>query len=80
MDLKQEILDFCRKTLSTKDHQVFVIHGEAGTGKSVVFSSLFNTIQELSKDKSSVLYKADNYLLVNHGEMTKTAYSVSIRP
>lgn len=77
LELKQEILDFCRKNLSTKDHQVFVIHGEAGTGKSVVLSSLFNTIQELSKDKSSVLYKTDNYLLVNHGEMIKTYQNIA---
>lgn len=77
LELKQSILDYCRKHINTKDHQVFVIHGEAGTGKSVVLSSLFNTIQELTKDKSSKLHKTDNYLLVNHGEMIKTYQSIA---
>lgn len=77
LELKQTILDYCRTHIQTEDHQVFVIHGEAGTGKSVVLSSLFNTIQELTKDPSSSLYKTDNYLLVNHGEMIKTYQSIA---
>ena len=51
---------------------VFLIKGEAGVGKSVVLSSVFNKIQELSKEKSSVIHKTDNHLLVNHSEMLKT--------
>lgn len=49
-----------------------VIEGEAGVGKSVVLSSIFNTIQERSEEASSPLYKTENYLVVNHEEMFKT--------
>ncbi|WP_277620158.1 DNA/RNA helicase domain-containing protein [Listeria cornellensis] len=45
--------------------------------KSVVLSSTFNTIQDLSKDKGSKLYGTENYLLVNHQEMLKTYKEIS---
>ncbi|RKJ29903.1 DUF2075 domain-containing protein, partial [Butyricicoccus sp. 1XD8-22] len=51
---------------------LFVIEGEAGVGKSVVLSSIFNTIQERTTEASLPLYKTENYLVVNHEEMYKT--------
>lgn len=57
--------------------RLFLVEGDAGTGKSVLLSSLFNTIQDLSKDTSSALYQTDNYLLVNHSEMLKTYKSIA---
>lgn len=72
LKVKQDVLDYCNKNIKKNGQQVFLIKGEAGTGKSVVLSSLFNTIQDLTKDKSSPLFKTNNYLLVNHGEMIKT--------
>lgn len=54
-----------------------MIHGEAGTGKSVVIASLFNTLQDLSKEKYSPIFGTKNYLLVNNAEMIKTYRSMS---
>lgn len=54
-----------------------MIEGEAGTGKSVVLASLYNTLQDLAKDKTSSISGTDNYLLVNHGEMIKTYHSIA---
>ena len=56
---------------------MFLVKGEAGVGKSVVLSSVFNRIQELTKEKSSILYKKENYLLVNHTEMLKTYKNIA---
>lgn len=49
-----------------------MVEGEAGVGKSVVLSSIFNTIQELTAEKSSDFSDTENYLVVNHEEMYKT--------
>ncbi|SDJ57789.1 DUF2075 domain-containing protein [Salimicrobium halophilum] len=72
LDVKEEIIDFCQKKMDQEGHHVFIVEGEAGSGKSVLLSSLFNTIQDLSKEPSSSLHNSDNYVLVNHSEMLKT--------
>ncbi|MGD6875247.1 DUF2075 domain-containing protein [Bacillus infantis] len=77
LDIKNEILDFCKDHIQKDGNHVIAIEGDAGTGKSVLLSSLFNTIQDLAKDNSSNLYGTDNYLLVNHGEMLKTYKSIA---
>lgn len=77
MDLKYHIIDYCKKHINDEQHSIFFIEGDAGTGKSVVLSSTFNTIQDLSYDKSSKLYGTKNYLLVNHQEMLKTYKEIS---
>ncbi|WP_017471403.1 DUF2075 domain-containing protein [Amphibacillus jilinensis] len=77
LKVKEDILDYCTKQIHKDGQHVFLIKGEAGTGKSVVLSSLFNTLQDYSKDTSSSLYKTNNYLLVNHGEMIKTYQSIA---
>nr|WP_290443434.1 DUF2075 domain-containing protein [Sporolactobacillus kofuensis] len=52
---------------------MFVIHGDAGTGKSVVLSSVFHDLQNQSRagEASDPLFKTSNYLIVNHPEMIK---------
>ncbi|WP_445506498.1 DUF2075 domain-containing protein [Niallia sp. 03190] len=77
LDIKIEILDFCKEHMKKEGNHVIAIEGDAGTGKSVLLSSLFNTIQDLAKDDSSLLHGTDNYLLVNHGEMLKTYKSIA---
>ncbi|XCY66969.1 DNA/RNA helicase domain-containing protein [Streptococcus iniae] len=54
--------------MDSNKNKVFFIEGDAGTGKSVVLSSLFNDICNLTKDNSSNFFKKSNYLLVNHSE------------
>ncbi|MGG6249606.1 DNA/RNA helicase domain-containing protein [Enterococcus faecium] len=77
VEIKNEILDFCKAHIEKPGNHVISIEGDAGTGKSVLLSSLFNTIQDLSKDENSHLKNKNNYLLVNHGEMLKTYKSIA---
>ena len=75
IDLKEKVLDFCEQQIP-KEHESYgsllVIEGEAGVGKSVVLSSIFNTLQERAGEGSSKLHRTENYLVVNHEEMFKT--------
>lgn len=77
LDIKNQILSFCKDYIGKEGNHVIAIEGDAGTGKSVLLSSLFNTIQDLAKDDSSLLNGTDNYLLVNHTEMLKTYKSIA---
>ncbi|KYC78470.1 DUF2075 domain-containing protein [Bacillus licheniformis] len=77
LDIKNKILDFCKERIQKEGSHVIVIEGDAGTGKSVLLSSLFNTIQDLAKSEDSFLKETDNYLLVNHSEMLKTYKSIA---
>lgn len=70
--LVQKILYFSITHCSNKNHPaVFTIYGEAGTGKSVVLSALFDQLQKLNHQTGSQLYKTQNYFLVNHPELLK---------
>ncbi|MCG1009708.1 DUF2075 domain-containing protein [Salinicoccus sp. ID82-1] len=77
VELKEEILEFCKTHIQTGERSIFLVKGDAGTGKSVVLSSTFNAVQDLSKDEESALKGTNNYLLVNHNEMIKTYESIS---
>ncbi|WRP06577.1 DUF2075 domain-containing protein [Rossellomorea aquimaris] len=77
LDIKNEILDFCKEHIKLEGNHVITVVGDAGTGKSVLLSSLFNTLQDFSKDSSSLLQGTDNYLLVNNGEMLKTYKNIA---
>src|SRR5699024_1423070 len=77
IELKENILDFCKKHIKSDKPAVYLIKGDAGTGKSVVLSSTFNAIQDLSKDEHSELNGTQNHLLVNHQEMIKTYKSIT---
>ncbi|WP_199175279.1 DUF2075 domain-containing protein [Sporosarcina sp. P7] len=82
IDLKDKVLKFCeKKVLAESDDFVslLVVEGEAGTGKSVVLSSIFNTIQERATEISSNFYGSENYLVVNHEEMYKTYKGIAKR-
>lgn len=83
--LKQRILEFTRQRLSKftsgDEASMFVIQGDAGTGKSVVLNSLFNEIQRMAsqghQEGSDVLHGTKNYLVVNHPEMLKLYLRIS---
>lgn len=80
IELKESILDFCEKHIqspATEYGKLLVIEGEAGVGKSVVLSSIFNTIEERTREASSNLYKTENYLAVHHEEMHKTYKNIA---
>jgi len=70
LDLKEEVLEFCENHIQDES-SLLIIEGEAGVGKSVVLSSIFNTLQEYALEEGA-LKKTTNYLVVNHEEMLKT--------
>lgn len=75
LDLKEKVLQFCESQVQLEPNEfgsLYVVKGEAGVGKSVVLSSIFNTLQEYTKEASSPVYDTENYLVVNHEEMIKT--------
>lgn len=76
-ELQQVIIKVCEEHIDNEEPFIFLIKGEAGVGKSVVLSSVFNKIQELTKSKDSPLFETENYLLVNHSEMLKTYRSIA---
>lgn len=70
--LVQHIHRFISQHLKADQHPaVFVIHGDAGTGKSVILSEVFYQLQQARRDPSSPLYQTTNYFLVNHPELLK---------
>lgn len=89
LDLKSKILKFIDDKLTSFDGApaMFVIQGDAGTGKSVVLNALFNEIQRLAKTSSTsdnddsasknTLHGTSNYLVVNHPEMLKLYHRIS---
>ncbi|MCJ1909960.1 DUF2075 domain-containing protein [Planococcus ruber] len=77
LELKNKILEVCENHIDDDETFVFMIKGEAGVGKSVVLSSVFNSIQERAANKNSNLYKTKNHLLVNHSEMLKTYKNIA---
>lgn len=88
LQLKTKILKFIEyhltqydpQTFKDKSSAMFVIQGDAGTGKSVVLNSLFNEIQKLANTPEgfdSILHGSSNYLVVNHPEMLKLYHRIS---
>lgn len=76
--LCQQVVRFCQDHVG-QGNAVFVIEGDAGTGKSIVINKIFNEIQKLSRQKSGAnpLTGTKNYLLVNHPEMMKLYRNIS---
>ncbi|MCH5463156.1 DUF2075 domain-containing protein [Lactobacillus sp. LC28-10] len=62
---------FISQHIHDKTPAVYVITGDAGTGKSVVLSQLFYRLQQASHDEKNVLWQTQNYFMVNHPELLK---------
>lgn len=71
--LVQQIINFTSEHLQSGSYPaIFTIYGEAGTGKSVVLSNLFDRIQKLSRaSHDNPFSNTKNYFLVNHPELLK---------
>ncbi|MHA8137556.1 DUF2075 domain-containing protein [Lactobacillaceae bacterium Scapto_B20] len=65
------IKQFTVDHLHDPTHSVYVIYGDAGTGKSVILSQLFYDFQQMAADKHGPLAGTKNYFLVNHPEILK---------
>lgn len=71
-NLVDGILNFISRHLHRDYPATYTIYGDAGTGKSVVLSQLFDRIQTAARrDPESPLYGTTNYFLVNHPEILK---------
>lgn len=69
--LQTQVIQFCLANAQAQ-HATFLIQGAAGTGKSVILSSVFKALQTLARQTpTSPLYGSRNVLLVNHPEMLK---------
>ncbi|WP_439001705.1 DUF2075 domain-containing protein [Pediococcus damnosus] len=78
LSLKNKILKFINQHLNHSDHAIFTIYGEAGTGKSVVLSQIFNDIQTAARsDSTSDIYATKNIFLVNHPEILKVYQEIA---
>ncbi len=76
-ELVQEAVRFCEAHVGEDGHAVFLIRGDAGTGKSVVLSSLFKTLVDRASDPSSTLSGAKSRFVVNHTEQLKTYHDIA---
>lgn len=80
-NLKLRIMEFTRSHLKSYQKgdkpSMFVIQGDAGTGKSVILNSLFDEIQKASTISGDALSGTSNYLVVNHPEMLKLYLNIS---
>lgn len=70
-NLINDILSFTKNHLNDNTPAVFTIYGDAGTGKSVVLSALFDKIQKASRSKNNAFSKTNNFFLINHPEILK---------
>ncbi|CDO93842.1 unnamed protein product [Kluyveromyces dobzhanskii CBS 2104] len=79
--LKTNVFDFIKSQLSNYSGKpsMYVIEGDAGTGKSVILNALFNDLQKQAMHASAndVLKGTRNYLVVNHPEMLKLYHQIS---
>lgn len=70
--LVNSIIKFAAKHIKEDFPAIYTIYGDAGTGKSVVLSNLFERIQKAARqDSHSPFFKTKNYFLVNHPEILK---------
>lgn len=69
--LVDQIIAFVKKHLAQNYPAVFSVYGEAGTGKSVLLSNLFDRLQLAARSKTGVLGGTSNWFLVNHPELLK---------
>lgn len=78
IEIQYSIIEFCKANISKKGHHVLIINGDAGTGKSVLLSSTFKKIVDLSNDNDNALSgHKNNVILVNHSEMLKTYQNIA---
>lgn len=61
--------------------ELILVSGEAGSGKTVLMSSLFYELKQLAQDESEnvVLQKANSYLLVNHEQQLKVYQQIAAK-
>lgn len=81
LDAKDKIMTTIETNLKNrmKKGKLIVVEGDAGSGKTVLMSSLFYELNQLSKaeSKNSVLRGTSQFLLVNHDQQLKVYEEIS---
>src|SRR5699024_11719298 len=63
-----------------KNGQLIIVEGEAGSGKTVLMSSLFYELQQLSKTNENILLDDIScHLLVNHDQQLKIYQQIATK-
>lgn len=75
--LIEQIISFIRRHEKHDFPAVFVLSGDAGSGKSVVLSHLFFRLQQAAREKFGSLAGSRNYFLVNHPELLKVYRNIA---
>ncbi|MGL4382810.1 MAG: DNA/RNA helicase domain-containing protein, partial [Bacilli bacterium] len=78
-ELREDIIKKIQANINLNKKTIICLNGKAGTGKSVLISSLFNLINEMKSDINNQLYNTKNFLLVNHAEVLKTYIQIARR-
>ena len=78
--LTADMLAFIRAHADANPSAVYVLHGDAGSGKSAALAHVFTQLQAAARsaDSADPLQGRDNYLLVNHNEMLKVYKEVAV--
>jgi len=74
MNAREDIILKVTEALNrSREGQLIIVEGEAGSGKTVLMSSLFYELNQLSLEDSEniVLQNTSQYLLVNHDQQLK---------
>ncbi|MCT3524573.1 DUF2075 domain-containing protein [Latilactobacillus curvatus] len=75
LDAKDKIMATIETNLKnrTEKGKLIIVEGDAGSGKTVLMSSLFYELNQLSKDESEnpILRGTSQFLLVNHDQQLK---------
>lgn len=81
MNAKESIIMKIEQVLNRQeDSQLILVQGEAGSGKTVLMSSLFYELQNISKEDDNVILQGLNcYLLVNHDEQVKVYEQIATK-
>ncbi|MFT8392810.1 MAG: DUF2075 domain-containing protein [Liquorilactobacillus ghanensis] len=75
--IKRQILKFAQEHRHDQQPAIFVLTGDAGSGKSAVLSTVFSSLQQQAQQPTSPLAGTKNYLLVNHNEMLKIYWEIA---
>ncbi|KRN28150.1 hypothetical protein IV38_GL001602 [Lactobacillus selangorensis] len=76
--LVDQIETFIAHHIQDAQPAVFTVYGDAGTGKSVVLSHLFNDLETAARtDAQSPVAGTTNYFLVNHPEVLKVYRNIA---
>lgn len=76
-EIINEAMAFIQAHIHDAKPAVFVITGDAGTGKSVVLSQLFYKLQQASRKSIGPLANTENYFMVNHPELLKVYRNIA---